>query len=57
LPEDALAARLERMMSEVSDATNLVSVVHVPPYDSHLDYAPELDVHMRVQVDGMGWAA
>jgi Icc-related predicted phosphoesterase len=54
LPEDALAARLERMMSEVSDPTNLVSVVHVPPYDSHLDYAPELDADMRVQVDGMG---
>jgi Icc-related predicted phosphoesterase len=54
LPEDALAAKLERMVTQVDDPSNLVAVIHPPPYDSHLDYAPELDSEMRVRMTGMG---
>jgi uncharacterized protein len=54
LPEDALEQRLEEMMSQVEDPSNLVAVIHPPPYDSHLDYAPQLDAELRVHLDGMG---
>ena len=54
LPEDALEQRLEDMVSCVDDVENLVAVIHPPPYDSHLDYAPQLDGDLRVKFDGMG---
>jgi uncharacterized protein len=54
LPEDALEQRLEEMVSHVEDVENLVAVIHPPPFDSHLDYAPQLDGDLRIQFDGMG---
>ena len=54
LPEDALEQRLEEMVSHVDDVENLVAVIHPPPFDSHLDYAPQLDGDLRIQFDGIG---
>jgi Icc-related predicted phosphoesterase len=43
LPEEDLAARLEEIADGVGDFTNVVANIHVPPYNSALDIAPELD--------------
>jgi Icc-related predicted phosphoesterase len=52
LDEDALADRIDAMAEGVSDATNLVAVLHAPPRDSELDQAPEIDRDFRVQMEG-----
>jgi Icc-related predicted phosphoesterase len=54
LDEDDLEARLDEMASHARDESNMVAVIHPPPYDSHLDYAPELDADLNIQFDGMG---
>jgi Icc-related predicted phosphoesterase len=43
LPEDELGAKLEELAAQVGDFTNVVANIHVPPYNSALDIAPELD--------------
>jgi Icc-related predicted phosphoesterase len=44
VPEDVLAAKLEELAEEAGDFTNVIANIHVPPYNSSLDIAPELDV-------------
>lgn len=50
--EDQLAARYEAMISKLKDPKNAVFNIHVPPYKSGLDEAPELDKDLRPVLAG-----
>jgi uncharacterized protein len=50
LDEDELYRRVETMAEQVQDLSRCVFNLHVPPYDSQLDTAPELDDDLRVVV-------
>ena len=59
IPEAELADRIEAMLADVDDMTAAIFNFHVPPYDSSLDVAPELDVsvHPPAVVPGATTAA
>ncbi|MFN8163548.1 MAG: hypothetical protein U0R26_06900 [Solirubrobacterales bacterium] len=48
LEEEELLARIEALASEVDNMARCVFNLHVPPYDSGLDTAPELDADLTV---------
>lgn len=50
--EDQLKARYEAMISRLKDPRNAVFNIHVPPYKSTLDEAPELDKDLRPKMAG-----
>ncbi|MBC7878853.1 MAG: metallophosphoesterase [Anaerolineales bacterium] len=50
--EDQLAVRYEAMTSQLKDPHNSIFNVHVPPYKSGLDEAPELDKDLRPVLAG-----
>ena len=50
--EDQLKARYEAMTSQLKDSRNAIFNVHVPPYKSGLDEAPELDKDLRPVLAG-----
>lgn len=50
--EDELEVRYEAMMSRLKDPRNAVFNIHVPPYKSGLDDAPELDKDLRPVLAG-----
>jgi uncharacterized protein len=50
LDESALAARIEGMAVQASDPSNLVAVLHAPPFNSSIDQAPELDSLLNVSL-------
>ena len=50
--EDQLKARYETMISKLKDPHNAIFNVHVPPYKSGLDEAPELDKDLRPVLAG-----
>ena len=50
--EDQLKVRYEAMISRLQDPRNAVFNVHVPPYKSGLDEAPELDKDLRPVLAG-----
>lgn len=50
--EDELAKVIEGMASKVVDMQTCVFNIHVPPFDSRLDDAPELDEKLRVTYGG-----
>ncbi|HMB21303.1 MAG: metallophosphoesterase family protein [Chloroflexota bacterium] len=50
--EDQLAVRYEAMISQLKDPRNAVFNIHVPPYKSSLDEAPELDKDLRPKMAG-----
>ena len=50
--EDQLKVRYEAMISRLSDPRNAIFNVHVPPYKSGLDEAPELDKDLRPVMAG-----
>ncbi len=50
--EDQLAVRYEAMISKLKDPKNAVFNIHVPPYKSGLDEAPELDKNLRPVLAG-----
>jgi Icc-related predicted phosphoesterase len=50
--EDQLAARYEAMTAQLKDPRNAVFNIHVPPYKSGLDEAPELDKDLRPVLAG-----
>jgi Icc-related predicted phosphoesterase len=47
LGEDELGERIERLVKELDPAKPAVFNLHVPPYDTRLDDAPELDDSLR----------
>ncbi len=50
--EDQLQVRYEAMITQLKDPHNAVFNIHVPPYKSGLDEAPELDKDLRPVLAG-----
>jgi len=50
--EDQLAVRYEAMISQLKNPHNAIFNIHVPPYKSGLDEAPELDKNLRPVLAG-----
>ncbi len=50
--EDQLARRYEAMIARLKDPRNALFNIHVPPYKSGLDEAPELDKDLRPKMAG-----
>jgi uncharacterized protein len=50
--EDQLKLRYEAMICQLSDPRNAIFNIHVPPYKSSLDEAPELDKDLRPKMAG-----
>ena len=50
--EDQLKVRYEAMISKLKDPHNAIFDIHVPPYKSGLDDAPELDKNLRPVLAG-----
>jgi Icc-related predicted phosphoesterase len=50
--EDQLAVRYEAMISRLKNPKNAIFNIHVPPYNSNLDEAPELDENLRPKYAG-----
>ena len=50
--EDQLKVRYEAMISKLKDPRNAIFNIHVPPYKSGLDEAPELDKNLRPVLAG-----
>lgn len=48
LDEDDLYRRIRKLAEDVPDLSRCVFNLHVPPYDSRLDTAPELDENLTV---------
>jgi uncharacterized protein len=48
LDEDTLYRRVEAMATQIDDQSSCVFNLHVPPYDSQLDRAPQLDEDLTV---------
>jgi uncharacterized protein len=47
--EDALRAHIDEMAQRLSDPATAIFNIHVPPYDSTLDTAPQLDAELAVK--------
>ena len=47
IPEEKIEEKIEALMKEVNEGSDLIFNIHVPPYDSGIDSAPELDENMR----------
>jgi Icc-related predicted phosphoesterase len=45
-PEEELERLIERVASQLKDPSQAVFNLHVPPYDTNLDIAPELDANL-----------
>jgi Icc-related predicted phosphoesterase len=50
--EDQLKVRYEAMISQLKDPRNAIFNIHVPPHESGLDEAPELDEELRPVLAG-----
>jgi uncharacterized protein len=50
--EDQLKVRYEAMIGQLKDPHNAIFDIHVPPYKSGLDEAPELDKNLRPVLAG-----
>jgi Icc-related predicted phosphoesterase len=48
LDEDELYSRVERLALQIDDFAHCIFNLHVPPYASELDNAPQLDADLRV---------
>ena len=54
LPEDELTRRIEGVAGQLSNPSNAVFNLHVPPYDTNLDVAPELDDNLTPKLSLTG---
>ncbi|MBN8867075.1 MAG: hypothetical protein J0H98_05945 [Solirubrobacterales bacterium] len=52
LPEDEIYRRVSALADQAPDISRCVFNLHVPPYDSQLDTAPELDEDLQVVMAG-----
>jgi len=50
ITEEQLADKMDALASQVKDVKNSIFNVHVPPYKSGLDTAPELDEDLRTKM-------
>jgi uncharacterized protein len=54
VPEEELTRRIDEVMATVDDPGKTLMSLHVPPFESGLDYAPELDDELRAVVTANG---
>jgi len=50
--EEELEEKLERVVAKVKKMDTAVFCIHVPPWDSQLDYAPMVDKNLNIMVVG-----
>lgn len=55
--EDRLKVRYEAMTSQLKNPRSAIFNIHVPPYKSNLDEAPELDENLRPKMAGQALKA
>ena len=54
IEEDEYERELDKLVAQLEDPRKAVFNLHVPPYDSSLDLAPELDAELRVRYTSVG---
>jgi Icc-related predicted phosphoesterase len=54
LPEEELTRRIENAAGKLRNPSNAVFNLHVPPYDTNLDVAPELDANLTPKLSLTG---
>jgi len=54
LSEEELAEKIERVASQVRRPERAIFDLHVPPYDTGIDLAPQLTPEMRIVLDPVG---
>jgi Icc-related predicted phosphoesterase len=52
IPEEEIAKKLEEMTSQLKQPQTAIFNIHVPPYDTPIDLAPELDENLRPKMSG-----
>jgi len=52
IPEEEIAKKLEEMTNQLKDPKRSIFNIHVPPYDTPIDLAPELDENLRPRMSG-----
>jgi Icc-related predicted phosphoesterase len=52
IPEEELGQKIDDMATKVQNIQNCIFNIHVPPYDSRLDDAPELDEKLQIKYAG-----
>jgi Icc-related predicted phosphoesterase len=51
-PEEALATRIQAVVSQIPDMERAIFNFHAPPYGTGLDEAPQLDENLRPTLGG-----
>jgi Icc-related predicted phosphoesterase len=54
LPEEELTRRIEAVVEKLKNPANAVFNLHVPPFDTNLDSAPELDANLTPKLSLSG---
>lgn len=54
LPEEELTRRIEGVTSQLKNPANAIFNLHVPPYDTNLDVAPEIDENLTPKLSLSG---
>ena len=54
LPEDELTRRIEGVTGQLKNTANAIFNLHVPPYDTNLDVAPEIDENLTPKLSLSG---
>jgi len=54
VPEEELIKKFDPMIQKVQNMENAIFNLHVPPYNTPLDLAPELDATLKPVVKGGG---
>lgn len=47
VPEDIIAGKIEKLASKISNISDAIFCIHIPPYGSGLDVAPRLDSNLK----------
>lgn len=50
IPEEEIESKMASLVSRVDAGAEVIYNIHVPPFDSGIDYAPELDDDLRPRV-------
>jgi Icc-related predicted phosphoesterase len=54
LPEEELSKRIETVIGQLKNPANAIFNLHVPPYDTNLDVAPEIDENLTPKLSLAG---
>jgi uncharacterized protein len=54
LPEEELGKRIEAVANQLKNPANAIFNLHVPPFDTNLDSAPELDANLTPKLSLSG---